>query len=329
MRNFLSRFFSPRYATALAALALALSIGTAFLASPPAESYPYNTPTYTPTQANASKTLTAAGYYVFNTQNIGNLVFDIAGTNTGLSGLFRCSAEVAGTPVWKNMTGYQVGGPPVSTVTADGVYIVRSAGFLQCEFDLTAISTGSAIINASGTPAGSVSVALPLKRGTYGVTTTAITIASSATDIVTITGAANVVVRVHRVECWATSTAVGEYKLLGIKRSTANATGTHTAPTIGAFDSASPATALATVLQYSANPGTLGTAVATLRESILDTNVAATQTYPTQSMVWDFGKDQDEDVTLRAATDVFAINGNAASAPSGTSMICSLEWSEE
>jgi hypothetical protein len=60
------------------------------------------------------------------------------------------------------------GANPVSTITGNGVYSVNAGGYAYIRLHLTAISTGSIVVNASGTPALFFTETQPLGRNTYG-----------------------------------------------------------------------------------------------------------------------------------------------------------------
>jgi hypothetical protein len=45
-------------------------------------------------------------------------------------------------------------------------------------------------------------------------------------------------------------------------------------------------------------------------------------------LVWQFGDDNDEEVTLRGVAENLAINGRAASMSAGAAVDCSVEWTE-
>lgn len=167
----------------------------------------------------------------------------------------------------------------------------------------------------------------PQRRTTYSATIAALAPAASATDFFTLTGSATKTVWVHAAGCSGISTAAAIANVAALKRSTANLTGTSTAPTAVPYDSTSAA-ATATVLAYTANPGTLGTLVGIVRGGRLATDAAATGTTAPGAVEWRFGDVWTQPVVLRGIAQVFAINGNAASFAAGASLTCWVEWSE-
>ena len=169
------------------------------------------------------------------------------------------------------------------------------------------------------------------RSAAYGAAKVGLVTATSATDIFTITGSATKIVRVKYISISATTTSATPAALdvLLLKRSTANLTGTSTgSPTIVPYDSTSAA-ATATVLAYTANPGTLGTLVGTaLRNQKLMQMLAtytATDFPPDDKIIWDFGT---HPIILRGITEVLAINLNAASATGTSSFDIDCMWTE-
>lgn len=170
------------------------------------------------------------------------------------------------------------------------------------------------------------------RKATYSAGKAGLVPASSATDIFTITGATGKVVRVTRVTLTATSSSATPAALdvVLLRRSTANSSGTSTAPTAVAHDSTN-VSASATVLAYTANP-TTGTAVGTIRNSkFFQTLATYTATdFPTKDQItWDFGNRPSQAIVLRSASEVLAINLNGSSATSTASFDIDVEWTEE
>jgi len=110
-------------------------------------------------------------------------------------------------------------------------------------------------------------------------------------------------------------------------RSTANTGGTSTSLTAVPADP-SDAAASAVARAYTANP-TVGTAVGPIRAGVVVLTSPATS-ISIDPVQWTFGNDVGTrgGVVLRSASQVFAINGNAASFPSGAALNCSVEWTE-
>ena len=140
-----------------------------------------------------------------------------------------------------------------------------------------------------------------------------------------LTGAAGKVITVTGARCSAVSTAAATATLNAVKRSTANSSGTSAAMTAVPMDSAD-ATAAATALSYTANP-TTGTLVGNVGSTHISSVTAASTAVPVMpaGFTWPYPTGP----RLRAATDVFALNGNGASFTSGFAANCTLTWVEE
>lgn len=178
-------------------------------------------------------------------------------------------------------------------------------------------------IPASAQNFGSSVYTYPGVRATYSASIVGMTPASSATDLFTIQGAANKVVRVTKIVCAGTSTALGNTLLQIVKRSTADSGGTATNPAAIPHDINDPA-AVATIAAYTANP-TLGTAVGVIRVGFVGTGTATALGTP---FTQDFGSISDKQAILRSATDQLAVNANAASLASGAALSCTVEWTK-
>lgn len=167
----------------------------------------------------------------------------------------------------------------------------------------------------------------PQRRQTYSISTMALAPAAATTDFLTLTGSATQNVWVISAGCSGVSTANATATIVALKRSTANAAGTSTAPTRVPHDSTDPA-ATATGLAYTANP-TTGTLVGNLRAGKLATNTAATSSTGNSGISWQFGGDgYSQPIVLRGTTQVFALNGAAGTFSAGTALDCWITWSE-
>jgi hypothetical protein len=164
--------------------------------------------------------------------------------------------------------------------------------------------------NAQSAPNG-VAYTYPAVRPTYSAAIVGMTPAASATDLFTIAGVAGKVVRVTRINCTGTSTALGSSLLQIVKRSALDTGGTATNPAAIKHDSADAA-ASAVVAAYTANP-TLGTGTATGLGS---------------PFTAEFGAINDKQVILRSAAEQLAVNANAASLATGAAVSCTVEWTE-
>lgn len=159
---------------------------------------------------------------------------------------------------------------------------------------------------------------------TYMAAVTGLVVAANPTDIFTITGAAGKIVKVTRVEVSATQTTAAVRDILIVKRSTANSGGTSSVISGIPLDSSSSA-ASATVRSYTANP-TLGSSLGTLlsRKLFIPTTTTVVPQVPFQYII----NGDEKPITLRSASEVMAINLNAASS-AGSSFNIFIEWTEE
>jgi hypothetical protein len=161
---------------------------------------------------------------------------------------------------------------------------------------------------------------------TYSVSSTA-TIAATPTDVFTIYGSANKVIKILHLSFKATAQQNGFYNVYAIKRSTANTGGTSSVETAVPLDSADAA-ATATVRTYTANPTALGTAVGTVSiDRVLITN---TSTTPSQddSIIFADGYDSGKCITLRGTNEGLCVNLNSVSV-TGNAFVFHIMWTEE
>jgi hypothetical protein len=199
---------------------------------------------------------------------------------------------------------------------------------LLCKVVLIGAALAALASSAFAQSYSGVTLNSPVTNRTYSASITALAPAASATDFLTVTGVAGHIVRVTRAECSGTATAAGAAAVVALVRSTANTAGTSTTPVAVALDGVDGA-AGAVVKSYTANP-TIGTLVGPVRTGFigLAANASAVAAAP---LAWDFGNRPASriGVVLRGATQVFALNGNGASFPAGTSLNCSVEWEEQ
>lgn len=158
----------------------------------------------------------------------------------------------------------------------------------------------------------------------YRAAIVGLTTAASATDILTITGAANKVITIQRIECSGIGSTAGTADVVLLRRSTANSGGTSTTPTVVKLDSSNP-TASAVVRAYTVNP-TVGTLVGNLGASKLALPLAATGA-SMQSYVY-YNMTGSTPLRIRSASEVIAVNGNGATLAPGASLDCAIEWTE-
>lgn len=163
---------------------------------------------------------------------------------------------------------------------------------------------------------------------TYTAVAVGLVPAASATDFLTLTGSATKTVKVTRANCTGISTAAATALLVALKRSTADTAGTSTTLTAVPSDS-NLAAATAVAKAYTANP-TTGTLVGNLRAHYVTTSTAASSQVPIELTPFEFGSfGANYPVVLRGVAQTFALNGNGASFSGGTTLACSVQWTEQ
>lgn len=171
---------------------------------------------------------------------------------------------------------------------------------------------------------GATVLSSPVQQRTYRATVIGLAPASSATDILTISGKSGGPVLLRSIKCSGISTAAATAILQVIKRSTLDTGGTSAAMTAVRLNAKQPA-AGATLKSYTANPGALGTAIGTVDAGYLTTNTLASSAVNNTGIVFDF---TNQNLWIDAATTQVALNANAQSFSSGASLACTVEWSE-
>ena len=303
-----------------------------FLGSPGmalAQPYPGQSPTYLPSAILPATTMTAPGNVVFQTNSTGTVIATITGSGTGIAGTFQIASERQGTPTWTSIGVQPMGGTGglVKTITAIGRYKIAAQGAAQVQFNLTAL-TGSVTVDFSGGVSDSIIDVAPIRRQTYSAIITGLAPAAATTDFYTLTGSATKTVRVSYAGCSGVSTSAAIGIVQALTRSTANSAGTATNPA-GSSHDPNDAAPTAVVAAYTANP-TAGTQVGSgIRSGRLATSTAATPSMISPPLEWWFGQGMFEEVTLRGAAQVFALNGAGSTFAAGTALSCSLQWSEE
>lgn len=190
-------------------------------------------------------------------------------------------------------------------------------------FKAIALSSALALLAASAAQAQpTTTYTYSGQNRTYSAAVTALAPASSATDLITLSGVAGKSIQLRKVTCSGISTAAAAAVLKVVKRSTLDTAGTSTSPTAVPLNSAQPA-AQAVIKQYTANP-TVGTAVGDVASGELVTGPAASAT-GNPPLVFDFTNQQ---VFLNSATELVAVNGNGASLSAGAALNCTVEWQE-
>jgi hypothetical protein len=151
-----------------------------------------------------------------------------------------------------------------------------------------------------------------------------VTLASSATDIATITGSASKTIYVKSIKVSGVATTSGRVKVLLMKRSTANADGTAVAQVVSAMDSGN-ATKVATVRAYTANPTTgTGITIGAKYVGFLSTTAAVVG----DAVGWDFGDMANQFVVLRGVAQTLAVNLGGVTVTGGAANV-EIEWMEK
>lgn len=195
----------------------------------------------------------------------------------------------------------------VATFPANGWLFKLTDGALVAQLDAAA----SLRVNTEG------------QLASYSASIVGLVPPAAATDIFTIVGSANKVIRVTRLVITGTQTTGGVADVLLIKRSALNTSGTSTAPTPIPLDS-NDAPATAVLAAYTVNPGGLGASVGMLASEKLF--VSATTAQP-QRLDLLFGVRNGKAVTLRSATQLLAVNLNGATY-AGNLFNITVEWTE-
>lgn len=165
----------------------------------------------------------------------------------------------------------------------------------------------------------------PSTFGSFSAVSSPFTPGATPTDIFSITGSANRVVNILKMGIITIQTTAGLNLWNLIKRSTANSGGTSAAVTKVPANKTFPA-GTATVLQYTANPATLGTLIGNVWSGrILAPTLTSIVTNP-EKCVDLTGNIQP--ITLSGINDVLAWNFGGAALPAGLSVIAYVNWTE-
>jgi len=214
---------------------------------------------------------------------------------------------------------------PTGTATASTPDATLIGG-INSTSGLLAVSVKQTLVAPIATDQALVVAISPNALNTYSASAT-ITTATSPTDIFTITGSATTIVRITSITISGTQATANNILVQLIKRSSANLTGTSAAVTAVPYDTGPATAATATVLSYTANPGTLGTVVGTVsaQRIYIPLSAAAAASVPFQ---WNFGGPQQRnEIVLRGIAQVLAINLGGVSVGTG-SLLCTVEWTE-
>jgi hypothetical protein len=168
-------------------------------------------------------------------------------------------------------------------------------------------------------------ISSPNWQATFSTGAAAVSPPATPTDICVISGNATNNVRVTHVDLSSTQTTAGVNVFYLVKRSTLDTTGTSSTLTDVPHDSKYGA-GLAVVKTYTANPGSLGTTVGTIRAIHLLSPAPGGANFQPQQ--WVFDQDQQSQAIILHANESLAINFAGAALPTGLSVNCNFEWTE-
>lgn len=167
-------------------------------------------------------------------------------------------------------------------------------------------------------------------RPTYGWGITGNAAYATPTDLLTLCGAANKEIHPTRFEISGLATGAGMIDVVLIKRTVLNTGGTSVAQTPAKWRTISPSTvatpaASGTLNLYSVIPGALGAGV-TIASAKLSLQLAASLAAP--PLIWDFSRNNEQDLTLLGASECLAVNLNGDALPAGTALNFDIRWTE-
>lgn len=203
------------------------------------------------------------------------------------------------------------------------------SGLTNFRVRLNPIITGTATVHlrlqALTFPCTPFTISQDTTKSTYSASPGGIGLAAAATDVFTITGSATKTITVTRMSISGTATAATNSIIQIIKRSTANSGGTATTAAAVPHDS-NNAAATATIVGYTANPTSLGTAVGSSVR--LDRIFLATTVTDSDHLKYDFGVPPSQPIVLRGTSQVLAFNFSTLTITGGN-VDCYVEWTEE
>lgn len=167
-------------------------------------------------------------------------------------------------------------------------------------------------------------------KATYSIQVADVAPAATATDVLTISGAAGKIIKVKRVQITADATGSAVLDLYIYKRTAANTGGTAAsqASAITKMDSSDP-TPSALVELYSANPSALGTGTLLAGDHYMIPATTGNQYFSSLPWIEDFGQNNDKPVILRSAAESVCVSLNGQTLPAGISMYIRIVWTEE
>jgi hypothetical protein len=170
-------------------------------------------------------------------------------------------------------------------------------------------------------------VIIEKRRATYAYRGADITPAATATDVLTLTGSANKLIRLTKIGLSGSATAASLQDLYIAKRLTANTAGTFTNPVAAKYDTLDP-TASGIITLYTANPTALGTG-SPLEGDKLYLPAAALPTAEPSHWNREYGLGEAQCPTVRGAAESICIGFGGAAIAAGASFYFYIEWTEE
>lgn len=262
------------------------------------------------------------GNAAFNAQGSALQIIYPFGANNASAGVFAVSPSM-----W-NGTAQQLD-KAVSVVGAGGD--ATGAGIQAFgpygQFD--DVSTGSVTENQYGPfrldKVRAVRVNTEGQKATYSAAAVNFTPAATPTDVCVLPGSASKTIRVTRIMVQGFATTKGSMALVIVKRTTADTGGTSAALTVIPYDSGDAA-GTAAPLKYTANP-TINSTVGTYDTKSLNFAVAGDESTP---YIFDTSyRGGAKALVLRGVAEQIAVNLSGAAVPTGGTIGCSYEWTEE
>lgn len=297
-----------------------------------------NNPTYLPNNTSPTATLSATGtfgpYSIY--ANDANARINITGTFTGLvatvyvtsdSGQSTQAGQLANyvwtqTPVTTNM------GQFYNSINSTGLYSVNVSGANSFYINVSALASGSVSASVSEGLDDYYDATFMGTRSSYHAAIVSLAPAASATDFVTICGSASKTIAITDIILNGQATTAGSKFVQLAFRTTADTGGTSTSISAIPSDTSDPV-ATATVLQYTANPASLGTSAGYVRSGVLSLPTTATLGIPQTE--WQFGaqtRNFEKEITLRGTSQCLTLHGGGASFPAGSTLFGSISWTE-
>lgn len=308
---------------------VAMAVGFGIAAGAMAQTYPVTTPTYIPQAILPAASYTSTGVTSsFQINGMSTLNIAVTGAPVGMVAVVQVTESRAAGATWVNLPVDAVDGDRYLSIVSTGSYRVNVAGYAQARVNITSLSSGTATFAFSGGVGDNVVGVMPINKHTYSAAITGLVPAASATDLITIKGSSAAAIRVTRVACNGIATSSGNALIQLVTRSTPTTAGTSAVASAVAHDP-NDAAANATVTSFTANP-TVGSSSGVVRSGYV--NLPASNVVGASLLEWEFGaqnRTASKEIILRNASQVLAVNGNGATFPAGTTLNCSLEWTEE